>query len=182
MAPGAASTSGLGAGAALLTTDGGRSWSSSPLPGGASTPLAPTEPGDLSLLACSDRANCLLFGGSTVTYSLVGLPSLPRHCPPDGCVLREKATWQPDVASTADGGRGWQMHGATSFYLGSFSWNYTPGEPGYLARATSAAAGPTSACTTSVARVQVTAGSPPRMARSRSYKRPTAVRIGPGNR
>ena len=42
--------------------------------------------------------------------------------------------------------------------------------------------GLTSACTTSVARVQVTAGSPPRMARSRSYKRPTAVRIGPSNR
>ena len=142
VATGAATTSGLGAGAALLTTDGGRSWSRSPLPGGASTPLAPTEPGDLSLLACSDPANCLLFGGSTVTYSLLGLPSLPRHCPPDGCVLHEKATWQPDVASTADGGRAWQMQTGTSLYLGSFAWNYTPGEPGYLARATSAAARP----------------------------------------
>ena len=180
--PGAVSTSGLGAGAALLTTDGGRTWSRSPLPGGANTPLVPTEPGDLSLLACSDPANCLLFGGNTVTYSLVGLPSLPRHCPPDGCVLHEKATWHPDVATTADGGRRWQMRTGTSLYLGGFTWNYTPGEPGYPARAISAAAGPTSACTTSVARVQATAGSPPRMARSRCYKRPTAARIGPGNR
>ena len=93
--------------------------------------------------------------------------------------VHEKATWQPDVATTADGGRAWQMQTGTSLYLGSFTWNYTPGEPGYPARATSAAAGPTSACTTSVAQVQPTAGSPPRTVRSRSYKRPTAVRIGP---
>ena len=139
---GAVSTSGLGAGAALLTTDGGRSWSRSPLPGSATSPLVPREPGDLSLLACSDPANCLLFGGSTVTYSLLGLPRLPRNCPADGCVLHEKATWQPDVASTADGGRRWQMQTEASLYLGSFTWNYTPGEPGYQARAISAAAGP----------------------------------------
>ena len=57
-------------------------------------------------------------------------------------MLHEKATWQPDVASTTDGGRGWQLHAGTSFYLGSFTWDYTPGEPGYPARVTSAAAGP----------------------------------------
>ena len=129
VATGAAATSGLGAGAALLTTDGGRTWSRSPLPGGATSPLAPTGPGDLSLLACSDTANCLLFGGNTVTYSLLGLPSLPRHCPPDGCLVREKATWQPDVASTANGGRAWQTQTGTGLYLGSFTWNYTPGSP-----------------------------------------------------
>jgi photosystem II stability/assembly factor-like uncharacterized protein len=142
VATGAASTLGLGTGTALLTTDGGRSWSRSPLPSGSSTPLAPTEPGDLSLLACSDRENCLLFGGNTVTYSLQGDPSLPRHCPPDGCVLHEQATWHPDVASTADGGHSWQVQTGTSLALGSFTWDYTPGEPGYPARAISAAAGP----------------------------------------
>ena len=165
LATGAATTSGLGAGAALLTTDSGHSWSRSPLPGGENTPLAPTEPGDLSLLACSDPANCLLFSGNTVTYSLLGLTSLPRNCPADGCVLHEKATWQPDVATTTDGGRHWQVQTGTSLYLGSFTWNYTPGQPGYQARAISAAA-PTSACTTSVAQVRPTAGSPPRTARS----------------
>ena len=80
-------------------------------------------------------------------------------------MLHEKATWQPDVATTADGGRHWQVQTGTSFYLGSFTWNYTPGQPGYQARAISAAAGATSACTTSVAQVRATAGSPPRTAR-----------------
>ena len=142
----------------------------------------PTEPGDLSLLACSDTANCLLFGGSTVTYSLLGLPSLPRHCPPDGCVLHEKATWQPDVASTADGGRAWQMQTGASLYLGSFTWNYTPGEPGYPARVTSAAAGPDlgvydlSCPSAGDCWLSTPYGA------LRSYKRPTAVRIGPSNR
>ena len=104
---GTGTTFGLGAGVALVTTDSGRSWSRSPLPGGAATPLAPTDPGDLSLLSCSDDSNCVLFGGVTVTYSLQGLQRLPRQCPPDGCVLHEEATWQPDVASTANGGRDW---------------------------------------------------------------------------
>ncbi len=136
------STSGLGAGAALLTTDGGRNWSRSPLPGTTTSPLVPTEPGDLSLLECSGPADCFLFGGSTVTYSLLGVPSLPHSCPADGCTLLERATWQPDVATTTDGGRSWKSQTGTSLYLGSFAWNYTPGEPGYPARAISAAAGP----------------------------------------
>ena len=102
----------------------------------------PQSPATSAFWPAATRANCLLFGGSTVTYSLLGLPSLPRHCPADGCVLHEKATWQPDVATTADGGRSWQVQTGTSLYLGGFTWNYTPGEPGYPARAVSAAAGP----------------------------------------
>ena len=112
------------------------------MPGGAATPLAPTDPGDLSLLSCSDDSNCVLFGGVTVTYWLQGLQRLPRQCPPDGCVLHEEATWQPDVASTADGGRDWHVSAPTNLDLGSFRWNYTPGEPGYPSRVTVAAAGP----------------------------------------
>ena len=97
-------------------------------------------------------------------------------------MLHEKATWQPDVATTADGGRHWQVQTGTSLYLGSFTWNYTPGQPGYQARAISAAAGPDLGVYDLSCPSAATAGSPPRTARWLSYKQPTAVRIGLGNR
>ena len=121
-------------GLALVTTDGGHSWSRSSLPVTTSTPTSSAEPGDASQLSCSSTSDCSVFADSTFTDTVVGVSKLPSHCPADGCVLRDRVTWQPELASTSDGGHTWQVHSGPAVYLGSYTWNYTPGEPGAAAR------------------------------------------------
>jgi photosystem II stability/assembly factor-like uncharacterized protein len=122
---------------ALVTVDGGHSWSLSSLPLSTSTPSSGGPP-DASQLACASSSTCSVFADSTFTDTVVGVSKLPSHCPTDGCVLRDKVTWQADLASTSDGGHTWQMRTAPAVYLGSYSWNYTPGEAGAAARSSGA--------------------------------------------
>ena len=117
-----------------MTTDGGHSWSRSPLPVTTATATSSAEPGDASQLSCSSASDCSVFADSTFTDTVVGVSQLPSHCPTDGCVLRDKVTWQPQLASTSDGGHTWQVHTGPAVYLGSYTWNYTPGEAGAAAR------------------------------------------------
>ena len=121
-------------GLALVTTDGGHSWTRTSLPVTTATPTSSAEPGDASQLSCASTTNCTVFADSTFTDAVLGVSKLPSQCPPDGCVLRDQVTWQPQVASTADGGHVWRVHSAPAVYLGSYTWNYTPGEPGAAAR------------------------------------------------
>ena len=79
-------------------------------------------------------SDCSVFADSTFTDTLVGATELPSRCPPGGCVLRDRVTWKPELASTADGGHIWQVHTGPAVYLDSYTWNYTPGEPGAAAR------------------------------------------------
>ena len=131
---GASPTPKAASGLALVTTDGGRSWSQSSLPVTTATPTSSAEPGDASQLSCSSTSDCSIFADSTFTDTVLGVSQLPSHCPVDGCVLRDKVTWQPELASTSDGGHVWQVHTGPAVYLGSYTWNYTPGEPGAAAR------------------------------------------------
>ncbi len=121
-------------GLALVTTDGGHSWPRSSLPVTTATATSSAEPGDTSQLSCSSTSDCSVFADSTFTDTVVGTSKLPSHCPADGCVLRDRVTWQPQLASTLDGGHVWQVHSGPAVYLGSYTWNYTPGEPGASAR------------------------------------------------
>ena len=131
---GASPTAKAPPGLALVTTDGGHRWSRSSLPVTTATATSSAEPGDASQLSCSSTSDCSVFADSTFTDTLVGATELPSRCPPDGCVLRDRVTWQPELTSTADGGHTWQVHTGPAVYLGSYTWNYTPGEPGAAAR------------------------------------------------
>ena len=115
------------AGLALVTTNSGRVWSRSPLPGTASSLLAPEGLGDKGLLSCADASNCLVFGGSTIDFEVQG--AVPSHCPLGGCVLDEKVTWHAQVASTSDGGQTWQVHILPAIYIGSYR-EIDAGQPG----------------------------------------------------
>ena len=127
-------TSNAPPGLALVTTDGGHSWSRSSLPVTTASPTPSVGPPDASQLSCASTTSCSVFADSTFTDRVLGVSKLPSYCPPDGCVLRESVTWQPELASTSDGGREWQAHTAPAAYLGTYTWNYTPGEPGAAAR------------------------------------------------
>ncbi len=130
----ASPTSKAAPGLALVTTDGGRSWSRSLLPVTTATPTSSAEPGNASQLSCATTSNCSVFADSTFTDTVIGISKLPSHCSADGCVVRDRVTWQPQLASTSDGGHVWQVHTGPAIYLGSYTWNYTPGEAGAAAR------------------------------------------------
>ena len=97
-------------GLALVTTDGGHSWSHSSLPVTTATPTSSAEPGDASQLSCASTSDCSVFADSTFTDTVVGVSKLPSHCPADGCVLRD----QRDLATTGcfDFGRRPRLAGA----------------------------------------------------------------------
>jgi hypothetical protein len=97
------------------------------------SPTSSAGPGDTSRRSCASRSNCSLFADSTFFDTVLGVAKLPSHCPTDGCVLGEMVTWQPEVASTSDGGQDWDVHTAPGDYVGSYSWNCRPGEPGVSA-------------------------------------------------
>jgi photosystem II stability/assembly factor-like uncharacterized protein len=121
-------------GLAFVTTDGGHSWSRSSLPVTTRSPSPSVEPADASQLSCASTSNCSVVADSTFFDRVQDVSKLPSHCPPDGCVLRDRVTWQPELASTSDGGRVWQVHTGAAVYLGSYTWTYSPGEPGVAAR------------------------------------------------
>ena len=119
---------------ALVTTDGGHNWTPSRVPGIAPTLSPSGEPGTITAISCASSSSCVVFGSSTYTESLESAAQLPRRCPPDGCLLRDAVNWQATVASTSDGGRRWRIHRVAPVYIGSYTWDYTPGQPDARAR------------------------------------------------
>ena len=70
-----------GAGRSLISSNGGHTWSSAPIPSTPNGLLPPGGPGNFSLLSCANTSYCVVFGRSTFVFRLQSPSKLPEVPP-----------------------------------------------------------------------------------------------------